>query len=168
MLNLTDSEKSAVEANEYYARYDSGYAKQQGTKPQTLGYALADSPAGQAAWVYEKFHAWVDHQDGPETVIGWDAILDNLMFYWLLNTATSSARLYWESINNSFSPIPLSLPVGVSIYPKEIRRPSRRWAEKHISNIIYWNEPQKGGHFAAFEQPDIYVSEIRSCFRLLR
>ncbi len=167
-LNPTPAERAAIEANQFYSDFDSGYAKQQGTRPQTLGYGLNDSPAGQAAWIYEKFQAWTDNNGEVESVLAYDALLDNIMLYWLPATSTSSARLYWESIAGSFAPTPLSLPVGVTIYPKDIRRPSRRWAERSISDIIYWSEPEKGGHFAAFEQPSLYVDEIRRCFRNLR
>lgn len=167
-LNPTPAETAAIAANQFYSDFDSGYAKQQGTRPQTLGFGLTDSPSGQAAWIYEKFQAWTDNDGEVENILSYDAILDNIMLYWLPATAASSARLYWESISGSFAPVPLSLPVGVTIYPKDIRRPSRRWAERSISNIIYWNEPEKGGHFAAFEQPDLFVDEIRACFRRLR
>jgi pimeloyl-ACP methyl ester carboxylesterase len=91
-------------------------------------------------------------------------MLDNIMLYWLPVTAASSARLYWESLA-FFKTTPLALPVGVTVYPKEIFRPSRRWAERHFANIIYWNETDKGGHFAAFEQPELFVAELRNCFR---
>ena len=166
--NLTPAEEHALALNKFYTEFDSGYAKQQGTRPQTLGYGLTDSPAGQAAWIYEKFHAWTDHRGRQEIPLSRDAMLDNIMLYWLPATAASSGRLYWESIAGSFRRMPLTLPVGVTIYPKEIRKPSRRWAARLLSNIIYWNEPEKGGHFAAFEQPELYVAELRNCFRLIR
>jgi pimeloyl-ACP methyl ester carboxylesterase len=167
MADMTEQEQSAVKALQYYQEWDSGYSKQQATRPQTLGYGLVDSPAGQAAWIYEKMWAWTDNSGAPEDVLSMDEMLDNIMLYWLPGTAASSARLYWESFG-SFGSIPLSIPVGVSIYPKEIFRASRRWAEKHMTNIIHWNELDKGGHFAAWEQPELYVSEIRDCFRKVR
>lgn len=167
-INATEAEQAAIASNKFYSDFDSGYAKQQGTRPQTLGFGLTDSPAGQAAWIYEKYFAWTDNSGDPESALSRDAMLDNIMLYWLPATATSSGRLYWESIAGSFQSMPLSLPVGVSIYPKEIRRPSRRWAERSLSNIVYWNEPDKGGHFAAFEQPELFVSEVRACFRTIR
>ena len=168
LLDPTPAERAAIASNQFYSDFDSGYAKQQGTRPQTLGYGLNDSPAGQAAWIYEKFQAWTDNDGTVENTLSYDALLDNIMFYWLPATAASSGRLYWESIAGSFAPVPLALPVGVTIYPKDIRRPSRRWAERSISNIFYWSEPDKGGHFAAFEQPALFVDELRACFRLLR
>jgi pimeloyl-ACP methyl ester carboxylesterase len=164
---LTEEETAAVAAMEFYREHDSGYAKQQGTRPQTLGYGLTDSPAGQAAWIYEKFYAWTDNTGDPESALSRDEMLDNIMLYWLPANATSSARLYWESVKG-FTTRQLDLPVGVSIFPKEMFRPSRRWAERSLKNLIHWNELDKGGHFAAFEQPEIFVDEVRTCFRQIR
>lgn len=167
MADLTPMEASAVASLQHYQEWDSGYSKQQGTRPQTLGYALVDSPAGQAAWIYEKMWAWTDNQGNPEDALTMDEMLDNIMLYWLPATGASSGRLYWESFG-SFGSQQLDLPVGVSIYPKEIFRSSRRWGERHMSNIIHWRDMPKGGHFAAWEQPAAYVGEIRDCFRQLR
>jgi pimeloyl-ACP methyl ester carboxylesterase len=171
MDNLTEQEQSALEAMAFYNDWDSGYSKQQSTRPQTLGYALADSPVGQMAWIVEKFYAWTDcEKDGvkhPENVLSKDELLDNVMMYWLNNTAASSARLYWESFNKP-NLDPIDMPVGCSIFPREIFRCSRRWAEKRFSNLIHWNEPERGGHFAALELPEVFLQEVRSCFRSLR
>ena len=163
----TPAEQASLAAMAYYQEKDSGYSKEQSTRPQTLGYGLVDSPAGQAAWIYEKYWAWTDHKGTPEDALTPDEMLDNIMLYWLPRTGASSARLYWESFG-AFASTQLDLPVGVSIYPKEIFRPSRRWAEKKMSNIIHWNELDRGGHFAAWEQPDLFVKEIRDCFRKVR
>ncbi|HEY1710600.1 MAG TPA: epoxide hydrolase [Rhizomicrobium sp.] len=167
LADVTPAEQKSLAAIQYYQDKDSGYSKQQGTRPQTLGYGLADSPAGQAAWIYEKMWAWTDHKGDPEDALSLDEMLDNIMLYWLPNTGASSARLYWESFG-SFASTKLELPTGVSIYPKEIFRPSRRWAEKSMANIIHWNEHDRGGHFAAWEQPDLWVSETRTCFAKVR
>lgn len=167
LADMTEMEQSAVKSLQYYQEWDSGYSKQQQTRPQTVGYGLVDSPVGQAAWIYEKMWAWTDNKGAPEDVLSMDEMLDNIMLYWLPATAASSARLYWESFG-SFGSVPLSIPVGVSIYPKEIFRASRRWAEKHMLNIIHWNELDRGGHFAAWEQPELYVNEIRTCFAKVR
>ncbi|MEE4146388.1 MAG: epoxide hydrolase family protein [Halieaceae bacterium] len=171
MNDLTPREQSALEAMTFYNEWDSGYSKQQSTRPQTLAYALADSPVGQMAWIMEKFYAWTDcEKDGvkhPEHVLSKDELLDNVMIYWLSNSAASSARLYWESFNNP-SLETITIPVGCSIFPREIFRSSRRWAEKRFTNLVYWNELEKGGHFAALEQPQLYLEEIRNCFRGLR
>lgn len=171
MNDLTPQELSALEGMSFYNDWDSGYSKQQSTRPQTLGYGLADSPVGQMAWIVEKFYAWTDcERDGkkhPENILDKDELLDNVMLYWLNNCAASSARLYWESFSKpNFDPI--DMPVGCSIFPKEIFRSSRRWAEKRFSNLIYWNELDRGGHFAALEQPETFVNEVRCAFNSLR
>ena len=165
--DLTEREKSALAGMQHYNDWDSGYSKQQSTRPQTVGYALTDSPAGQLAWVIEKFWSWTDCDGHPENVLTRDELLDNVMLYWLPGNAASSARLYWESFSKP--PMePISIPVGCSIFPKEIFRTSRRWAEKRFSKLIHFNELEKGGHFAAFEQPETFVREVRDCFRKLR
>lgn len=149
---------------------DMGYAHQQSTRPQSLGYGLADSPVGQAAWIYEKFWRWSDNDGDIESILTRDEILDNIMMYWLPNTATSSARLYWES----YGPPPLEetgpvqIPAGCSVFPREILRPPREWVARTLANITYWNVLEKGGHFAAFEQPEIFTHELRTFFRNFR
>jgi pimeloyl-ACP methyl ester carboxylesterase len=165
--HLTPAEEASLAASAEFARTGQGYSAQQSTRPQTLGYGLVDSPAGQAAWIYEKLWAWSDSRGAPEDVFTRDEMLDNIMLYWLPAAATSAARLYWEGARLRASSR-LDLPVGVSIFPKEISRPSRRWAERRMSNIIYWNELDRGGHFAAWEQPELFVQELRDCFRLVR
>ena len=167
MNDLTPAEKSALAGLKRYRAEGSGYARQQGTRPQTLGYALADSPAGQAAWVVEKYRAWMDCDGHPENVLTRDELLDQVMLYWLPNAAASSARLYWESFARP-NREPVDAPTGISLFPKEIFRSSRRWAEQRFRNIVHWREFDRGGHFAALECPDVLVDEIRSCFRPLR
>lgn len=171
MNDLTPQEQAALESMTFYAQWDSGYSKQQSTRPQTLGYGLADSPVGQMAWIMEKFQAWTDCEENgvkhPENVINRDELLDNVMIYWLNNAGASSARLYWESFNNP-SMEPITIPTGCSIFPHEIFRSSRRWAEQRFHQLIHWNELPKGGHFAALEQPATLIDEVRNCFRSLR
>jgi len=145
----------------------SGYAKIQATRPQTIGYALADSPAGQAAWIYEKLGEWTDSNHEPEREISRDEMLDNISLYWLTNTAASSARLYYESFATDFSTQRVDLPVAVSIFPGEVFQPPRLWGERVYSRLFYWNEAAHGGHFAAFEQPAVFVEELRAAFRAL-
>jgi epoxide hydrolase len=172
--DLTERERAALASLEHAGEWDSGYSQEQATRPQTIGYALVDSPAALCAWIIEKFWAWTDSGGHPENVITRDELLDNLMLYWLPRAGASSARLYWESIRqvNEWIAGPardtIAVPTGCSIFPKELQRPSRRWAEKRFTDIRYWNELEKGGHFAAFEQPGLYVDEVRSYFRLLR
>jgi pimeloyl-ACP methyl ester carboxylesterase len=163
----TETEKSALAGVRSYMAVDSGYSKQQSTRPQTLGYALVDSPAGQCAWILEKFWSWSDTGGDPAGALGADRILDNVMLYWLPATGASSARMYWESFNNP--PLdPVSVPMGGSVFPKEIFRCSQRWAARQFHDIRYWNEPAAGGHFAAFEQPALFVEEVRAFFRTVR
>jgi pimeloyl-ACP methyl ester carboxylesterase len=165
--SISDREQAALDSLKYYNDWDSGYSKQQSTRPQTLGYGLVDSPAGQCAWIVEKFWAWTDCDGHPENVLTRDELLDNVMLYWLPATGASSARLYWESFRSGARG-EVTVPVGCSIFPKEIMRSSRRWAERRYKDIRYWNELDKGGHFAAFERPETFVDEVRSFFRIVR
>jgi len=167
MNDLTPLEQSALAGMQYYSDHDSGYSKQQSTRPQTVAYGLTDSPVGQMAWVLEKYWAWMDCDGHPENVLSKDELLDNIMLYWCTASAASSARLYWESFND-LSRDEIVLATGCSVYPKEIFRSSRRWAEQRFKNLIHWNELDKGGHFAAFEVPETFIKEVRNCFRTLR
>jgi pimeloyl-ACP methyl ester carboxylesterase len=162
----TPQEVSAMEGLGHYDKWDSGYSKQQSTRPQTLGYGLVDSPVGQAAWIAEKFWAWTDCDGHPENALTRDQILDDVSAYWFTATGASSARLYWESFAQ-FGDGTVDVPTGCSIFPKEIIRCSRRWAEQRYTNIVYWNELEKGGHFAAFEQPGTFVDEMRAFNRAI-
>jgi epoxide hydrolase len=172
--DLTEGERAALASLEHAAEWDSGYSQEHATRPQTIGYALVDSPAALCAWIVEKFWAWTDCDGHPENVLTRDELLDNVMLYWLPGTGASSARLYWESIRqvnrwiSGSTDDTVAVPTGCSIYPKELQRPSRRWAEKRFLDIRYWNELDKGGHFAAFEQPELFVNELRAFFRLVR
>ena len=170
--NPSEREQQALAGAKFYQEWDSGYSKQQSTRPQTLGYGLVDSPVGQAAWILEKFYAWTDCDGHPENVLTRDELLDNVMFYWLTGTGASSARLYWESFGRAFAgegrDTGVDVPTGCSIFPKEIVPTPRSWAETRYRNIVYWNELDKGGHFAAFEQPELFVEELRACFALMR
>ncbi len=163
----SEQAQRALKGAEFYATWDSGYSKQQSTRPQTLGYGLADSPSGQAAWILEKFYAWTDCDGHPENVLDRDELLDNVMLYWATNSAASSARLYWESFGKA-RPSVVTVPVGVAAYPKEIVAPVREWMGDNFPNIVHWSEQPKGGHFAAFEQPELFVADIRTCFRQFR
>ena len=153
---------------------DSGYSQEHATRPQTIGYALVDSPVGLCAWIVEKLWSWTDCDGDLENVLTRDEVLDNVMLYWLPGTGASSARLYWESIRQVNQAISgattdtVAVSTGCSIFPRELQRPSRRWAAKRFLGIRHWNELDKGGHFAAFEQPELFVNEVRSFFRLVR
>jgi pimeloyl-ACP methyl ester carboxylesterase len=173
--DLTPAEAAALADLEGAKRWESGYAEQQATRPQTVGYGLVDSPAALLAWIVEKFRAWTECDGHPENALTRDQMLDDITLYWLTGTAASSARLYWESfreVNERFAggapTDTVDLPTGCSIFPKEMPRPSRRWAGRRFTDIRQWHELDRGGHFAAFEQPELYVDEVRSFFRLVR
>ncbi len=161
-------EARALRGIAHYRQWDNGYSQQQATRPQTLGYGLTDSPAGQAAWILEKFWAWTDCDGDPLNIFSRDELLDNVMLYWLSASAASSARLYWESFGARRKPALVTVPTGVAVYPKEIVTPVRRWMAGGYSDIRHWAEMPKGGHFAAFEQPALFVDDLRACFRPLR
>lgn len=166
--DLTNAERSAIAA--LANARGSGYSAIQSTRPQTMGYGLVDSPAALCVWIVEKFVEWSD----PRSVFTRDELLDNLMLYWLPATGASSARLYWESIGQveKWFREPaidtVSMPTGCSIFPAEAIRPSRRWAEKRFTDIRFWSEPERGGHFAAFEQPERFVDDVAGFFRMVR
>jgi len=169
--DLTEAERAAVAAQ---GGHDGdGYSLEHSTRPQTVGYGLVDSPAALCAWIVEKFQAWTDCDGDLESVLSRDEVLDNLMLYWLTGTGASSARLYWESFAatqtrfRSAVTDSVGVPVGCSIFPRENPRPSRRWAAKRFTDIRYWGEPARGGHFAAFEQPELFVAEVRACVAAL-
>ena len=164
---LTAGEQAALRDFTSHRRWGTGYSKQQSTRPQTLGYALVDSPAGQCAWIVEKFWAWTDCDGDLENVLTRDELLDNVMLYWLPATGASSARLYWESLRDRNLP-PVTVPTGCTIFPKEIVRLSRRLVEQRFSDLRFYNAPERGGHFAALEQPDVLVNDLRAFFRLVR
>jgi epoxide hydrolase len=164
----TTAEQVALTQLGKYASDASGYASIQGTRPQTLGYGLADSPVGQAMWIYEKFQGWSDNKGDPAEAISVDHMLDDITLYWLTNTATSSARLYYESFAKDFVRMPVELPVAVSIFKGDFFTPPKVWGERTYSKLFYWNEVPKGGHFAALEQPGLFVAELRKSFAQMR
>ena len=163
----TDEEKSALEGLTYYQEWDSGYSKQQSTRPQTLGYGLVDSPVGQMAWIIEKFWSWMDCDGHPENTLTRDELLDNVMLYWLTASGASSARLYWESFGSFGGGDKVELPTGVASFPKEIIRSPRRWCEESY-NITHWTTMPRGGHFGAFEQPELFINDLRIFFKTIR
>lgn len=160
-------EQRALAAIQHYQQWDSGYSTQQRTRPQTIGYSLVDSPVGLAGWIYEKMWAWTDNSGMPEDALSRDAMCDNLSLYWFTAAGASSARLYWESFG-SFAPVKIELPIAVSQFPKEIIPAARKWAERVFPNLVHWGDMDKGGHFAAWEQPDLFVSELRKSFAPMR
>ena len=137
-------------------------------KPETVGFALADSPAGQAAWIYEKFQSKTDNHGLAEDALSMDDMLDAISLYWFTNSAASSARIYWENKSATLAGPELTLPVAVTVFPRDIPRLPRSWIEDTYSNLIHYGEADRGGHFAALEQPEILVGEIRTGLRTLR
>jgi pimeloyl-ACP methyl ester carboxylesterase len=163
----TPAERAALAAFAEHRAWGTGYSKQQSTRPQTLGYGLVDSPAAQCAWIVEKFWAWTDCDGHPEHVLTRDELLDNVMLHWLPGTGASSARLYWESFGDREDE-PIHVPAGCSIFPREIFPASRRWLEHRFTDLRHYHELERGGHFAAFEQPEAFVDEVRAFFRHVR
>ncbi|MCL6712963.1 epoxide hydrolase 1 [Pseudomonas sp. R2.Fl] len=170
---LAADEREAFQAlNAFFGR-NAAYGAMMVTRPQTIGYALNDSPVGLAAWMYDKIAQWTDSDGQPERVLGRDAILDDISLYWLTGTATSAGRFYWENNNNNFSATAqktdrITVPVAVSVFPGEIYRAPRSWTERAYPSLYYFNSLDKGGHFAAWEQPQLFSAELRAAFRPLR
>jgi pimeloyl-ACP methyl ester carboxylesterase len=167
---LTETEMAGLTSAADYMENDSGYAKIQGTKPQTIGYLLDDSPAGLAAWIVEKFRTWSDCDGDVERRFTKDTLLTNIMLYWVTATGHSSGRLYYEATKAGGFVAKgrrVEVPTGAAIFPKEIIRPPRRWAERSY-NITRWTEMPSGGHFAALEEPTLLVDDVRSFFASVR
>jgi pimeloyl-ACP methyl ester carboxylesterase len=169
---LSQPEKIAYDQLLHFYRDGFGYAAMMNQSPQTIGYALADSPVAMAAYYYDKFAEWSDSCGEPEQVFRYDEMLDAISLYWLTNSGASSSRSYWEGVQSGGGPfdavdIP-EVPVAVTVFPGEIYRPPRIWGERAFGNLIYWHEADKGGHFAAWEQPEIFSQELRAAFRPLR
>jgi pimeloyl-ACP methyl ester carboxylesterase len=165
---LSEKERAAFDALDAFYKKYRAYGVMMGTRPQTIGYALADSPAALAAWIY-------DYNNGePERLLAPDDILDDITLYWLTNTGTSAARLYWETGGQSVilsaaqMTAEISLPVAITVFPQEVYRAPETWARRAYRNLIYFNEVDQGGHFAAWEEPQLFAAELRAAFRSLR
>ena len=151
----------------------SGYAKVQSTRPQTIGYSLSDSPVGLAAWIYAMFQDTCGTPGDAEGSFTQDEMLDDITLYWLTNTAASSARLYWEMSkagppSPASAATPITLPTGFTMFPQEAVRKSRRWLERRYSDVVFFNEPDRGSHFGALEQPAQLVEDVRATFATIR
>ena len=167
--NLTEKENAAFKALDAFYKDSSGYAAMMVTRPQTIGYSLVDSPVGLAAWIYEKFATWTYNDGDPENVLTRDEMLDDISLYWLTGSGASAAQIYWEDHSNNFNAVEIAkMPVAVTVFPGEIYRAPRTWAERCYHNLVYFNEVDDGGHFAAWEQPQLFTSEVRNAFRALR
>jgi pimeloyl-ACP methyl ester carboxylesterase len=172
-LGLSPAEAAAFDSLSKFFTKNAGYGVMMVTRPQTVGYGLTDSPAGLAAWMYDKFAQWTYSGGEPERSLSKDEMLDDITLYWLTNSAVSSARLYWENNNNNFGATAqktneISVPVAVTVFPGEIYRAPKSWTEHAYGHLIYFNEVDKGGHFAAWEEPELFASELRAAFRSLR
>lgn len=170
--SATPHEQAMLDAAARYEAELSAYYQLQNTRPQAVGFSLADSPAGLAAWIYTLFQDVSDSGGEPESVFSRDAMLDDIMMYWLPNTGASSARFYWEALQEMKSArmpnSPCPTPTGISMFPGEQVRLSRRWAERRFAKLVHFNEPEHGGHFAAMENPEAFVADVRATFRALR
>jgi pimeloyl-ACP methyl ester carboxylesterase len=169
LAELSEADRDRLQDGARFEAEMSGYGRIQGTRPQTLAYGLTDSPVGQLAWIVEKFKEWTDSSELPEEAVDRDRILTDVMLYWLTATAGSSARLYYETFHSGGAGItePSAVPTGVAAFPREIIRPIRRLAER-TNNIVRWSELERGGHFAAMEEPDLFLADVREFFRPLR
>jgi pimeloyl-ACP methyl ester carboxylesterase len=173
--SLSEAEQRAY-GQVAFATYHRGYGVIQGTRPQTIGYSLADTPVGLAAWLLDHDTTSYEHlvqlfAGQPFGAITRDDVLDNISLYWFTNTATSAARLYWEqgrAGGNFYAAADLSFPTAVTVFPEEYVQAPRSWTEKAYHNLIYFNEADRGGHFAAWEQPQLFSAELRAAFRSLR
>ena len=170
--NATAKEKEMMASVQRYDQQFSGYFKLQNTRPQSIGFSLADSPAGLAAWIYALFQDVSDSASNPESIFTLDEMLDDIMLYWVPNAGASSVRLYWEAMREMMAggmpSAPMATPAEISMFPGEQVRLSRRWAESRFSRLVHFNELERGGHFAAMEQPERFVDEVRETFESLR
>jgi microsomal epoxide hydrolase len=168
----TPAEQRMLDDAQRYDQQYSGYFKLQSTRPQSVGFSLADSPVGLAAWIYALFQDVSDSDGNAEQVFDLDEMIDDIMLYWLPNTGASSARLYWENMQamqrGGMPNAPMQTPAAISMFPGEQLRLSRRWAERRFANLVHFNELEQGGHFAAMEQPAHFVNEVRAAFKFAR
>lgn len=170
---LTSPERDAFQSLSTFFGRNAAYGAMMVTRPQTIGYSLSDSPAGLASFMYEKFAQWSDSDGVPEKVLSRDEMLNDITLYWLTNTGASSSRFYWENNNNNFSSETqktqdIKIPVGITVFPKEIYQAPESWSRQAYPNLTYYNQVAKGGHFAAWEQPQIFAEELRAAFKSVR
>ncbi|KOF20245.1 multidrug MFS transporter [Ensifer adhaerens] len=166
--SLSPEEKAIFSDARDFLNNGFGYAAIMGTRPETVGYGLADSPVGLAAWLYDKIADWVFTRGHPELALTRDEILDNITLYWLTNTGPSSGRIYWENTTSGAKLTAIKVPVAVTVFPGEVYRPPKNWLSKAYPQLIYYNRVAKGGHFAAWEEPELFSEELRAAFKALR
>jgi microsomal epoxide hydrolase len=175
LLDLTEAEYGRLGLLSVFATDLSAYMMLQATRPQTLAYGLTDSPVGQLGWIVEKFKEWTDSDKTPEDAVSRDRLLTNAALYWFTKSGASSAHFYCD--NAEFMPTapvppapppPVTVPFAVAIFPRDPAQPIRRFADRMLTNIVQWNEYERGGHFPALETPDLFVDDLRSFHRILR
>jgi pimeloyl-ACP methyl ester carboxylesterase len=169
--DLSADERRACEQLDFFYKHEVGYALEMSNRPQTI-YGVADSPIGLASWLLDhdgRSYALIARVfDGEREGLTRDDVLDNITLYWLTNTSVSSARIYWENKFAFFAPKHVAIPVAVSAFPDEVVQTPRSWAEQAYSKLIYYKRHDKGGHFAAWEQPELFVSDLREAFKTFR
>ncbi|MEU6567357.1 epoxide hydrolase family protein [Streptomyces parvulus] len=158
---LTATERAWAEGTRDFWRHRAAYAKQQATRPQTIGYALVDSPVGLLAWILDKFAEWTDTEDSPFETVSRDRLLDNVTLYWLNRTGASAARIYHESHDSLDPGLRVDVPSAITVYPRDIERCPRVWARERFRRIVRWGEPETGGHFPSLEVPGYFVGDLR-------
>lgn len=158
---LTTTEQAWVAETRDFWHHRAAYAKQQATRPQTIGYALVDSPIGLLAWILDKFAEWSDTEDSPFDTISRDRILDNVTLYWLTRTGASAARIYYESHNALDPELRVDVPAAITAYPRDVEKCPRPWAQQRYPQIVHWNEPENGGHFPSLEVPEYFVEDLQ-------
>ncbi|MEU5899592.1 epoxide hydrolase family protein [Streptomyces venezuelae] len=159
---LTETERAWTEETRDFWRHRAAYAKQQATRPQTVGYALVDSPVGLLAWILDKFAEWTDTEDSPFETLSLDRVLDDVTLYWLTRTGASAARIYYESHNSLDPGLRVDVPSAITMYPRDIEKTPRPWAQKRYRKIVRWNAPERGGHFPSLEMPEYFVADLRA------
>ncbi|QKW25832.1 alpha/beta fold hydrolase [Streptomyces seoulensis] len=158
---LTATERAWAEETRDFWRHRAAYAKQQATRPQTIGYSLVDSPVGLLAWILDKFAEWTDTEDSPFETISRDRVLDDVTLYWLTRTGASSARIYYESHDSLDPGLRVDVPSAISVYPRDIEKCPRVWAQERFRRIVRWRSPEAGGHFPSLEVPAYFVKDLR-------
>lgn len=158
---LTAVERKWTEETRDFWRHHAAYAKQQATRPQTIGYSLVDSPVGLLAWILDKFAEWSDTEDSPFETISRDRVLDDVTLYWLTRTGASSARIYYESHNSLDPELRVDVPSALTMYPRDIEKCPRPWAQERYRQIVRWRSPEIGGHFPSLEVPEYFVKDLQ-------
>lgn len=158
---LTTAERSWTEETRNFWAHRTAYAKQQATRPQSIGYSLVDSPAGLLAWILDKFAEWTDTVDSPFERVSIDSVLDNVTLYWLTRTGASAARIYYESHNSLDPELRVDVPAAITTYPGDIEKYPRAWAQERFRQIVRWRTPEIGGHFPSLEVPDYYIEDLQ-------